>query len=1304
MADNLTVKSPGAGGAVPTTSSEASTGSKKAADKGREKLERLRDLVKARSGKVLSDEVLQAIIDRREAKQAHTTRIAESKTAFEEESSKATLGNRAQDIETRAQKTTGAEKTRGTDGLSERDRTSVRSDPKAGPKLPPAASRATTPEQAQKLVGKMFANLLVDGKPVDVEQYAQSLKQLPASQPKPLQQKAGTGTKQAPAMQGQAQAQAKGAAPEPGTLPHGAPKGPQPMLQTKSGSQPAPAQGQPRFGQTSSTSAAQRGPAGPTPMRQTPTQPGLPDKPGGPGRSASLPGAPPTLSLSMRGGAGKSGRANEAFNAGGGLDSDVEFDGMTFNWDAFFMRFLIESQKDLNAWKRALREMKALARQAAIEGVEFQIAFTKHMQELDAFTDTVKLANASTKAWSSAVEGSNKAYTGDSREAARRDRETREFLRRDDVRQRLGPNFGRDGRIILTQRERDRLGKGLLHEYDRHITDLRTSSGLVGYLGILRRDRALMPAAERGEIDKEINTVGEDVHAWIAANKDDPSRMAAAAQVRSGLQSRVNDLDHDITAIDRELNGDSSASPRIAAATGKRAEELRRELDNKRTERASVLAQLVEVDRLLASELPRGEATSAAVRAAAAPPEPASLPETLPADASPDVARAWYQRAQTRYLQESEGGRSAGSAPAASLASDQQPPERANAALDGMASANRAYLASRGIGPSSRQFAQSPTAHEQALSDFVTAPRTRPASGDRQEEQTTLAARFELGSRTYLSREELDTAVREGLITTEQRSHYTGELSPMRQQTPLRYAAYLRAQRAGLPPNSPVRAELDRAVGEADTALASQTTSPSGSIEQDLVDYRTTLSARTTTLDTEIDGLTPQLSSKEAELTAARDQAQRAPAGPERDAATQHVATLERETTQLRTQITNKRAERLQVSRDVLAIDALITRRVPRRSTVWFDSHDVRAMDITVHRPRVRAAHPPDRPAAQCMSLSERFDLGSRSLLTSAQLDQAVNEGMMTAEERTLYESRAEHLRVSAPLIYAAFVRDETSRLSSNAEPEVRTNLEQRLRAADEAVAAFYGRARGGHTSGAVLEQLEDYRDYLDARIAELDDAIKSADEEAARGRLQTQRDAEIRRRTELGGLLGSRPPRTRDVTAEQQRRRAMEQEVERLPADASPIQVRMAYEKAQLRYFRDTIPTNGEAPPGARGTAAPSPTIHLSQPPTERELAALQGMASAGRSYFDTYGKHEAPSMWLGVGRLTSLVAEQFASGLEQAQGDFKQTVNKVVSDVAGQARQNRTRLDQQARSQTQQAQGMINQLLQMMRLTRST
>src|SRR5687768_2754705 len=138
MADDLRVQE--SSGEAPV-SAEAD----KPKDRGREQLERLREIAKARHGKVLSDKQLVALVERHQEKLLHEHELAESKAAFESELGQEQLTNRQAEV--KAQKATGTEKARGADGLSETDRQLVRGDPKAGPKLPPAASKAATPEQ-----------------------------------------------------------------------------------------------------------------------------------------------------------------------------------------------------------------------------------------------------------------------------------------------------------------------------------------------------------------------------------------------------------------------------------------------------------------------------------------------------------------------------------------------------------------------------------------------------------------------------------------------------------------------------------------------------------------------------------------------------------------------------------------------------------------------------------------------------------------------------------------------------------------------------------------------------------------------------------------------------------------------------------------------------------------------------------------------------------------------------------------------------------------------------------------------------
>jgi hypothetical protein len=180
MADNLTV-----GDAPKATDSSSEGAPASREDKAaRAKIDEIKQRARSQLNHHLTDERAAAILARREEKVAAEKRVKDSAETFETGRSKETVGNKASERETRAQKATGAEKARGPEGLTEKERQGIRSDPKYGPKLPVAEGRPIGASEAASILTKIFGHIEVGGKRLDLEAYAKTLRPLPPSQPK----------------------------------------------------------------------------------------------------------------------------------------------------------------------------------------------------------------------------------------------------------------------------------------------------------------------------------------------------------------------------------------------------------------------------------------------------------------------------------------------------------------------------------------------------------------------------------------------------------------------------------------------------------------------------------------------------------------------------------------------------------------------------------------------------------------------------------------------------------------------------------------------------------------------------------------------------------------------------------------------------------------------------------------------------------------------------------------------------------------------------------------------------------------
>ncbi|MEK7706318.1 MAG: hypothetical protein AAB426_15260 [Myxococcota bacterium] len=303
MADNLTVHNERQ--SSPTSAPDAKAD--KPQDKAALELARLRGIAHTRHHKNLSDEVLLAIAARRKDKLAHEQVLSERKEVFEGGQAKEALVAKSAERATQAQKATGTQDVRGADKLAPEDRQAVRSDPKAGPKLPPTAAKATTSDQAKHLLGAMTALLEVNGEPLDLAAYAASLKQAP-----PNRAQSSESAKATP--------KAKESGAKQATLPRTGAK-----LSLHGGAAPKP-------------------------------QLMGADKSGASGARLAF------NARGMTGVADTKVSGDGLINAGGGFVTGWSLDHANINLDAFFTLFLIRTVKDLQYWKRLMRELQSLSR------------------------------------------------------------------------------------------------------------------------------------------------------------------------------------------------------------------------------------------------------------------------------------------------------------------------------------------------------------------------------------------------------------------------------------------------------------------------------------------------------------------------------------------------------------------------------------------------------------------------------------------------------------------------------------------------------------------------------------------------------------------------------------------------------------------------------------------------------------------------------------------------------------------------------------------------------------------------------
>ncbi len=305
MADRLIVENSGAGPKpdVAQKTATADIEKKQAAE-----LERLRQIVQKRHHVHLKDQTIEALLVRREARLIHEASLKESKEGHEAANAKETLGSKIQDPKTQAGKKIATAEARGADGLTPEQRAVVRSDVQAGPTLPPSEAPATTPEQANLILERVFTFLgNKDGHPVDKQAYAAALK----------------------AKQG-----------EPTTKnPDSQPTAKRALVLTRPGAKAASPQTL-----TKELSGAQ--------LAKSPVMPTL-DK-----IDVPLTDIPSVVV--------GTGASPDGLLGNNGWILGTDFDGLNFNWDAFFSLFIMYVQKDSHLWRRLMKEMAKAAGKSAL--------------------------------------------------------------------------------------------------------------------------------------------------------------------------------------------------------------------------------------------------------------------------------------------------------------------------------------------------------------------------------------------------------------------------------------------------------------------------------------------------------------------------------------------------------------------------------------------------------------------------------------------------------------------------------------------------------------------------------------------------------------------------------------------------------------------------------------------------------------------------------------------------------------------------------------------------------------------------
>jgi len=682
MGDDLTVRNAtrtsGAGASADVAAAESAA--KKAGSDSDAKVGRMRELILQRHGKLLPDASVQKILARLEAKAERVADLSESKTAFAAELHKESVGLKAESTEVKAQKTTGAEGARGKDGLSEHDRTLVRSDPNAGPKLPPAEGKAATAAQAHEFVTQVLGNALLGEQPLDLARYADSLKPKAPTQPRDA-----TGTRAAMtggrpqaalANAGRGLTHAAAAQTASGTRPNpsGTPAQPQGAAPGTRGTRATGTTTLP--GQAPSTTRATLAPT-PALMPQLGSASGI-GRPGASGPAFGSPGA--TLSLSMRGTRSASGSAASApaSNAGGGFTTETSFDGMHFNWSAFLAKFIIETEEDLAKWKRAMREVRRLAGKNALLSKEVQMAVTKMIQDFEKLSAGVNASSAVADAAKRVQDARVNSLAGKAPEKLGSDLDTLAKT----LAENGGDKLKLGKRLVPTKAEIDRAvaAKELTDDQATKIraasSSLRDDVGPMSFAALLNRDKASIKGTGAGEellrqdYAREVAAANDDVQAVLKGGTTNPGYLKLLDQRRRLMVS---------------INGDKKSKPEVPAAKDER--------------RTVLLETLFEFDTQMQGLIPSSEKVKSKLAETLAA-IPADIKEAKQPPDDPVKFAAWWKNEQLKYL---TAGPNTGAEPPRKRIDDlyaTNPNER-NKALEGAAEAGTEYVEAQDeeIGP-----------------------------------------------------------------------------------------------------------------------------------------------------------------------------------------------------------------------------------------------------------------------------------------------------------------------------------------------------------------------------------------------------------------------------------------------------------------------------------------------------------------------------------------------------------------------------------------------------------------------------
>ncbi|MBI3178404.1 MAG: hypothetical protein HYZ27_02010, partial [Deltaproteobacteria bacterium] len=271
-------------------------------------------------------------------------------------------------------------------------------------------------------------------------------------------------------------------------------------------------------------------------------------------------------------------------NAGGGFVTGTRFDGMSFNWDAFFSLFLIRSQEDLNIWRRLMKELAAAEGKLSLQGRDLQIALTKMRQAFGRVDANLKFQQSLESLNRKLQQGPVYELLGQNPDAVPALRKQIEDTLREIYAQAGDKAAPFKGRVYLTDQELDALGATPEQKeaYRAQLTQLDNAGADLATLGLMMDDRT-------------------QVRTRQAELQNERSRLAAQAQATPQQQERLREIDAELRKLseaDQRLGqainaarhaigahvAQAMSNPEVAAFLNARRDALSNELSDARAE------------------------------------------------------------------------------------------------------------------------------------------------------------------------------------------------------------------------------------------------------------------------------------------------------------------------------------------------------------------------------------------------------------------------------------------------------------------------------------------------------------------------------------------------------------------------------------------------------------------------------------------------------------------------------------------------------------------------------------------------